>query len=199
VQLVPKHTKGTHHAPVDHRHLGSIQSSTRMIMPNESRTAGLPRAPAMRRRIALTRKQWIGLPVLAVVPVLALAGVFGERSTTTAARSTTIQIFVRYPERFRYRQVQSLEVSVRNVSTSPLDTVRVALDTSYVTRFAAVRIEPAPRTAFVVALTNLKPGGDATGRCRADGRSIRSAAGSRRRHERRGFSRSRATHDCLSV
>lgn len=128
-----------------------------MIMPNESRTAGLPRAPAMRRRIALTRKQWIGLPVLAAVPVLALAGVFGERSTTTAARSTTIQIFVRYPERFRYRQVQSLEVSVRNVSTSPLDTVRVALDTSYVTRFAAVRIEPAPRTAFVVALTNLKP------------------------------------------
>lgn len=111
----------------------------------------------MRRRIALTRKQWIGLPFLAAVPILALAGVFGERSMTTSARSGPILITVRYPERFRYRQMQSLDVSVRNVSTRVLDTVRVALDTSYVMRFIGVRIEPAPQSDFVVPLTNLKP------------------------------------------
>jgi hypothetical protein len=113
--------------------------------------------PQTRPRFTLTRKQRLGLPLLAAVPLLTLFGVFGERRETTRAVSPSVEMTVHYPSRFRYRQAQSLEVSVRNVSGRALDTVRVSLDTGYITRFSSVRIEPAPRVAFVVTLTDLAP------------------------------------------
>jgi hypothetical protein len=113
--------------------------------------------PHTRSRFAFTRKQRLGLPLLAAIPLLTLFGVFGERRETARAVSPSVEMSVHYPSRFRYRQVESLDVSVRNVSGRALDTVRVSLDTGYITRFSSVRIEPAPRVAFVVTLTDLAP------------------------------------------
>lgn len=126
--------------------------------PNEAAGARPPAAPSIIRRIALTRKQWIGIPILAAIPVLTLLGVFGERAATTRASSRSLALVVRYPERFRYRQLQPLHVTIRNVSNRVLDTVWVWLDTSYVSRFSSVRIDPAPRSAFVVPLAMVAPG-----------------------------------------
>ncbi len=116
-----------------------------------------PRAPKFRRRIALTRKQRFGLPIIVLVPILALLGIFGERQVDTTARSATVAMAVRYPERFRYRQTQSLEIRVTNLAPKDIDTVHVWLDSAYVTRFVNVRIEPAPRTAFAVDLVRVRP------------------------------------------
>jgi hypothetical protein len=109
-------------------------------------------------RIALTRKQWFGLPLLAAIPVLTLFGVFGEKRASVRAESGAIALDVRYPSRFRYRQVQTLDVVVRNTSDHPVDTIMVSLDTAYVSRFSSVRIDPAPSIAFVVAMTNVRAG-----------------------------------------
>jgi len=117
-----------------------------------------PEAPSIRRRLALTRKQMLGLPLLAAVPVLALFGVFGERRADVRAASAAVEMLVRYPERFRYRQIQPLDVTVRNISQRAIDTLRVLLDTGYLSRFSSVRIDPAPGAAFVVTFTNVKPG-----------------------------------------
>jgi hypothetical protein len=117
-----------------------------------------PKAPPTRRRLALTRKQWVGLPALAAVPLLAVFGFFGERRAEVHATSSSIALDVRYPERFRYRQRQSLDIVVRNVSRRAIDTLEVSLDTVYVSRFSSVRIEPSARRTFVVALTDMKPG-----------------------------------------
>ena len=117
-----------------------------------------PQAPTITRRISLTRKQRVGLPVLAAVPLLAVLGVFGERQAEAHVSSRSVAMDVRYPERFRYRQAQSLEVTVRNVSGRAIDTLVVSLDTAYVSRFSSVRIDPSPQTAFVVALTGMRPG-----------------------------------------
>jgi hypothetical protein len=111
----------------------------------------------MPTRLALTRKQYVGLPLLAVIPVLALFGVFGERRADASSSSHVLEMRVRYPSRFRYRQIESLDVTVRNISSRTLDTVSVSIDTAYVTRFSSVRIEPTPREPFVVALINLRP------------------------------------------
>jgi hypothetical protein len=113
--------------------------------------------PQTRPRFAFTRKQRLGLPLLAAIPVLTLFGVFGERREMARAISPSVEMTVHYPSRFRYRQVQSLDISVRNVSGRSLDTVRVSLDTAYISRFSSVRIEPAPHLAFVVTLTDLAP------------------------------------------
>jgi hypothetical protein len=117
-----------------------------------------PQAPAFRRRLTPTRKQKIGLPLIVAIPILTLIGVFGERSAETHATSANLAVDVRYPDRFRYRQVEALAVSVRNLAPTTIDTMHVSLDTAYVTRFAGVRIEPSPRDAFVVDLLHVKAG-----------------------------------------
>ena len=114
--------------------------------------------PRTARRLSFTRKQLIGLPLLLTVPILTLLGVFGERSTRVSARSKALTIAAQYPERFRYRQVQSLQVSVTNITSRVLDTVHVSLDTAYISRFSSVRIEPAPHDAFAIDLRAVKPG-----------------------------------------
>ncbi len=122
------------------------------------RSMGPATPPQTRRRIALTGKQRIGLPLLAVIPLLALFGVFGERTAAVEGSSVSLSLSVRYPARFRYRQLEPLDIFVRNRSRHVIDTIEVSLDTAYVTRFASVRITPAPRTAFTVRLTGVQPG-----------------------------------------
>jgi hypothetical protein len=117
-----------------------------------------PPAPLISRRLAPTPKQWIGLPLLAAIPILTLFGVFGERRAIGRASSSAIEMTVNYPDRFRYRQVQPLDVSVRNVSGRAIDSVTVSLDTAYISRFSSVRIDPAPRVAYEVSLGHLAPG-----------------------------------------
>jgi hypothetical protein len=113
--------------------------------------------PRISQRISLTRKQWIGLPLIVGVPLLALLGVFGEHRRELRSASASISLVVRYPDRFRYRQLQSLDIVVRNSSTQTIDTLLVSLDTSYISRFSSVRIVPAPRSAFVIALAHVAP------------------------------------------
>ena len=71
-----------------------------------------PPAPSINLKIQLTLKQRIGLPILLAVPILALFGIFGETQAHAHAASGSIDLEVSYPARFRYRQVQSLRVSV---------------------------------------------------------------------------------------
>jgi hypothetical protein len=116
-----------------------------------------PQPPAATPRIALTRKQCIGIPLLASIPLLALLGVFGEQRVATRATSRALEMRVVYPSRFRYRQIETLDITVRNVSGRTLDTVTISLDTAYVTRFSSVRIHPSPGTPYVIAETHVKP------------------------------------------
>jgi len=116
-----------------------------------------PRAPSIEPRIQLSWKQRIGFPIMVVIPILALFGVFGESQTRARATSASLDMMVSYPSRFRYRQVQSLHVTVRNLSSTVADTVKVAFDTAYISRFSSVRFEPAPKAAYTVDLTDLKP------------------------------------------
>jgi hypothetical protein len=116
-----------------------------------------PEPPVVTPRLVLTRKQYFGIPLLAVIPALTLLGVFGEQREATRATSRSLEMRVVYPSRFRYRQIQSLDITLRNVSGRTLDTVTVSLDTAYIARFSSVRIDPEPKTAFVIAMTNVKP------------------------------------------
>jgi hypothetical protein len=116
-----------------------------------------PSAPSIDPKIELSWKQRIGLPILLVVPILALFGVFGESRASAHSAKGAVDVEVSYPTRFRYRQVQSLRVSVRNLSPVVADTMRVSFDTAYVSRFSSVRFDPAAKTAYTVDLTDVKP------------------------------------------
>lgn len=122
-------------------------------MPNQSP----PSAPSIDPKIELSSKQRIGFPILLAIPILALFGMFGESGAHTHSTSGSLDVEVSYPTRFRYRQVQALRVSVRNLSPIVADTMRVSFDTAYISRFSSVRFEPAAKTAYTVDLTDVKP------------------------------------------
>ncbi len=117
----------------------------------------LPQAPLIKPKLELNWKQRIGFPILLAIPIAALLGLFGERTALARAKTANLDVVVNYPERFRYRQVQPLHLSVRNRSAQLLDTVNIAFDTAYISRFSSVRFEPPVKKAYAVELTDVKP------------------------------------------
>ncbi len=116
-----------------------------------------PPVPSIDPKIELSWKQRIGFPILLAIPILALFGIFGESRARAHTTNGSIEMDVSYPTRFRYRQVQSLQVSVRNLDQVAADTIKVAFDTAYVTRFSSVRFDPAAKSAYTVDLTDVRP------------------------------------------
>jgi hypothetical protein len=114
-------------------------------------------APWIDSKIKLSWKQRIGFPILLAIPILALFGIFGETRAHAHSTSGSIDLEVSYPARFRYRQVQSLRATVRNLSPVVADTVRVSFDTAYIARFSSVRFDPAAKSAYAVDLIDIKP------------------------------------------
>lgn len=117
-----------------------------------------PSPPEIQRRFRLYRWQWIGLPALLLIPTLALFGTFGESWAEAADASEELELRIKYSSRFRYKALQEMEVRVLNRSDRLLDTVTVAFDTAYITRFSTVTFTPDVKTAYEVELTDLLPG-----------------------------------------
>jgi hypothetical protein len=114
--------------------------------------------PEIERRFSFHRYQCVGIPVLALVPALALAGVFEEQLTRSTARNNVLTANVIQPSRARYGRKTTLEVLVRNDSPDTLESVVVRLDPKYLDRFASVTIIPVPRHAFEVVVESLRSG-----------------------------------------
>lgn len=117
-----------------------------------------PPPPEIDRRLRLYPWQWIGLPILVLIPVLALFGVFGHTWAEVRDAGADVEMEIRYPSRFRYKELQAMYVSVRNRSDRVLDTVTVAFDTAYINRFSTVTFKPDISRAYEVELTDLMPG-----------------------------------------
>lgn len=110
------------------------------------------------RRLKLHPVQWVGLPLLFAVPVLALAGVFGESWAHGVDRGEGLALSVEYPARYRYKQINTLQAWVRNTSGRTLDTVTVSFDSAYVSRFSTLMFVPSARIPFEVEFVELEPG-----------------------------------------
>lgn len=145
-----------------------------------------PEPPRLDRRLRLGRFQWFGALLLLAVPALALAGVFGERYATASARSAELELHVEWPTRTRHEMIHDVEVRVRNVSARPIDTLVVALDTTYLAAFSAITATPAAARPWEIELIDVRPGEvrhvvvevDAQRYWRHSGRAIATSGGS---------------------
>lgn len=116
------------------------------------------RAPDAPRRFRLHGYQWVGLPLLFLVPVLALLGVFGETKGRAEAVGADLAMEVRYADRLRHKQLNAIEVRVENGSGVRLDTVTLAFDESYVQPFSVRAFVPSATRPFEVELYDLASG-----------------------------------------
>jgi hypothetical protein len=116
-----------------------------------------PQPPEIPRRFRLHKHQMIGLPLIALLPILALFRVFGDGVEITNASTPSLRVDIEYPQKFKFKQTKVVRVKVTNLSGSTIDTVNVSLDTAYMSRFKYGSITPEPKRAYVVELTELQP------------------------------------------
>jgi hypothetical protein len=100
----------------------------------------------------------IGMALVALVPLLALAGVFGERRTTETVDGRDITVRAAFPTRLTYEMLENIAISVHNRSARRIDTVTVRLDSSYTLRFSGVTFIPDVDEAYAVRLPDVMPG-----------------------------------------
>jgi hypothetical protein len=113
--------------------------SARPLMPDPRP----PEPPPVDRRFVLSRHA-LGAMLLALLPILALSGLFGESQATRTAAAGDVRATVEFPERFRYKQLQWIEIRVENTSSDVIPLVVVTVDSSYLDRFSEVAFVPGP-------------------------------------------------------
>jgi hypothetical protein len=126
--------------------------------PDSAEPPGLPDVP---RRVRLYRAQWIGIPVLILIPVLAALGVFGETRAQAEAAVGPIHMQVDYPVRLRDGQRSAIDVRLENRSAAVVDSVSVAFAADYLHHFADVAFSPVPTTPYELTVVGLQPGDSA--------------------------------------
>lgn len=117
--------------------------SPRTRPPRSPEPAG---PPVFRRAVRLGRLEAIGIPVLALLPVLALFGQLGPSTALVTATSengtSRVELSVEHPWVVRHRGQTELVVDVRNAGTQALEGLRIGIDEAYLGRFAQVEMLP---------------------------------------------------------
>lgn len=130
-----------------------------------------PGPPRLSRAFRLYPWQWIGIPVLMLLPATAVFGLLGETFRTVVAEAPGLAAALEYPSRHRYRVVQSLDLEVRNTSLTPIDTLTISLDPGYASRFLVSMAFPAFDEAYTIRLHGVPPGATRHVRIDLEGRS----------------------------
>ncbi len=121
-----------------------------------------PRPPEFGRSFDPARYQLVGIGLLSALIVAALAGAFGIATGHAVARGTGIALVVDYPERWRSKDVYTIEVEVTRTGARDVVPIAVAFDRRYFHAYAATRFEPnvayVTDDAYVVELRDVRPG-----------------------------------------
>lgn len=121
-----------------------------------------PKPPEFIRKFKFNLVQLIGIPIFLIIPVLALFGVFGESADKVRASSAEFEMQVEYPTRFRYKQVNPVEVSLRNTSSQIIPALTVSFDHFYISKFSETQFTPQVKevieNSYKVELNYIQPG-----------------------------------------
>ena len=124
--------------------------------------AGVPQPPPFKRKITIAPLQLIGIPILALLPLLALLGVFGESLATVQASNEALALHVEYIARYRYKMDEEMTIDVTKLSSQSPATVTVTIERGYLDNFSDLSITPDVETvteeSYVVRLPEMESG-----------------------------------------
>lgn len=107
----------------------------------------VPRPRHYARELRLGALEWVGIPLLSLLPLLALAGLLGPSSALKSARIATansaLSVQLVYPSRLRRVTDGELLVTVSNAGPGELRELVLSLDEAYLLRFGRVQSLPA--------------------------------------------------------
>lgn len=123
-----------------------------------------PQAPDIPRYWKLYSHQYVGIPLLLLIPILALLGFLGETSTTVEAAADGIVLRVLYPDRAHYEAYNHITVTARNGSDSDMSGVMVEFDRALLDHFSQLSASPSfteiTEAAYRVELGDIEAGAE---------------------------------------
>jgi hypothetical protein len=121
-----------------------------------------PRAPDTARAFAPAPHHLVGIAVLGMLVVAAIAGAFGATEATAVAETASLRLSVAYPERTRAKLDHVMSVEVANRGGTDLPRVTLRFDRGYLDGFAAVAFTPdvarVTRDAYLIDLDDVAAG-----------------------------------------
>ncbi|MBK8020786.1 MAG: hypothetical protein IPK19_04985 [Chloroflexi bacterium] len=121
-----------------------------------------PQPPQIARRLEFYPVQVIGLLLIIVIPVLALLGVFGASYAHEQRASADLEIEIDYASRLRYKTLENLHVSVRNLTNQTVSILTLRFGGSYIDQFSSVVFTPSVEQIadgyYEVLLSDIRPG-----------------------------------------
>jgi hypothetical protein len=96
------------------------------------------------RQVRLGAIEWIGIPLLALLPVLGLVGALGPSNASLAVSVPTAQLRIElsHPARLRHKGDGEMRVLVRNTGSSEQRGLSIGLDQHYLEGFGRVQALP---------------------------------------------------------
>ena len=104
-----------------------------------------PQPPPFQRRIVIARVQAIGIGVLCLIVIAAIAGLLGLKPGHTKAAGAGLEVEVEYPRILRYKTSLPLQIRIRNTAGQALANVDVQIACSYLEGFQDVQVTPDTR------------------------------------------------------
>lgn len=121
-----------------------------------------PKPQEIQRRTQFYKLQAIGLPILALIPLAAMFGLFDSANGATRASSNGIQLEISYPSRVRYETNRPLVIVVKNETGAMLPKAELEISRNYIEEFDKTEFVPDPDRssdkAYIFELKDLKPG-----------------------------------------
>lgn len=121
-----------------------------------------PQPPPFQRKLQIAPLQMVVIPLLLLIPLLALFGLFGENHASAQGNNQELNVRVDYVSRYRYKMINTMMVEVTNQSGQSPITITVAFDRSYIDGFSEVTFTPSTETitaeAYEVELTEVAAG-----------------------------------------
>jgi hypothetical protein len=125
-----------------------------------------PKPPEIKREISFYRNQMIGLPIIALLPLLALFKVFDTSLDTVKSSNEGLSLSVRYPTKIRNRTIEPMQITVTNETGVEQKELEVHVSRGFVEKFKQIKFEPdvddIERDSYVVQLKDVKPGEERT-------------------------------------
>jgi hypothetical protein len=101
-----------------------------------------PAPPQPQPRIRVGRVQAIGVSVLALLPVVALTGLLGERRQHAHHANGDLELQIDYPMVLRFKTSRLLQIGVHNQGRAPLSQLTVQIEQSYLQAFTHLQTTP---------------------------------------------------------
>lgn len=103
-----------------------------------------PSPPLQGKLWRFYRHQLVGIPLLLLITVAAMAGLFGDTESETTETREDLEVRLVVANRFRFKMIGPLIVTVTNRGQDPIESATVRISTPYLGQFSNVTFSPEP-------------------------------------------------------